>query len=302
VRVGYCSRGCQTGDWADHKWTCSVAVEIRPSGVGEGLGVFALRAFEVGEEIVREKPAVRVVGKDLAGAWEGAGGAERRVVLGFTDAWCARGGAPTVAGIVATNSIPMGDGGAGVFAIACRINHACYPNARWLWREDVGRELVLALRPIRAGEEITVCYAGELNLCSTAERRAHLRENLRFECACTLCSAALPESDARLCSIRDLHRSVHELYRTDPGRAIESLQQILATLEAEGRSTPLDSREVHHNMSRILHTMGRQDDALHFAILALKDTRLTDGKGSPKAAALEYEIRRLYRLDDTQVL
>ena len=45
---------------------------------------------------------------------------------------------------------------AGIFALSCRLNHACIPNARFVWREDLRKELVFAMRPIKEGEQITV--------------------------------------------------------------------------------------------------------------------------------------------------
>ena len=297
-QVGYCSRACQTSHWADHKWVCSARVGIRASGVGAGLGVFALRAFDPGDELVEERPALKCGSAlhQVAEAWARAAGAvQGRVVMGMTDAWCARdGGKPTLEGILATNSIPAGESEAGIFAIACRINHACNPNARWLWRHDLGMELVIALRPIRAGEEVTVCYAGDLAFCGSEERRAHLAEHLRFDCACTLCAAQSAESDARLCTIRDLQRKILRVHRAEPALALELCHQVLDILEAEGRRIPMYTREVHHNMGRIALKLGLRDEAERYAALALHDTRLTDGRGSPNAAALEDEIQRFY--------
>jgi hypothetical protein len=62
-------------------------------------------------------------------------------------------------GIFATNAIPITNGAA-LFAQTCRVNHSCSPNARYTWRADLGRELVVALKPIAAGEEVTVQYIG----------------------------------------------------------------------------------------------------------------------------------------------
>jgi histone arginine demethylase JMJD6 len=59
----YCSARCRRQDWRSHQYTCSELVEVRetaqsagPGSGGGGMGLFARRAFAVGEELVRERP------------------------------------------------------------------------------------------------------------------------------------------------------------------------------------------------------------------------------------------------------
>ena len=96
----------------------------------------------------------------------------------------------------------------GLYALACRMNHACKPNARYVWRPDLKRELVFATRPIRAGDEITVTYLAEY--APQAARKLRLLEEFRFECKCSACEDpardlnAQEQSDARMLEMQEL--------------------------------------------------------------------------------------------------
>lgn len=70
----------------------------------------------------------------------------------------------------------------GLYLELSMINHACAPNAVKFRAEDDardGRSRVCALRPLRSGEEVTICYLGE-RLLSHAARRAALLAQHRF--------------------------------------------------------------------------------------------------------------------------
>jgi hypothetical protein len=85
-----------------------------------------------------------------------------------------------------------------VFAVACRINHACAPNAHISWSKALAKQTVHAMYEIAAGDEITVSYAHPGSVC--AARRSHLRNKFGFDCTCVLCALtgeALQASDVR---------------------------------------------------------------------------------------------------------
>ena len=85
-----------------------------------------------------------------------------------------------------------------MFVHACRINHACAPNAHISWSKALTKQTVHAVQEIAAGDEITVSYAQPGNVC--AARRSHLRNTLGFDCTCVLCALtgeALQASDVR---------------------------------------------------------------------------------------------------------
>jgi hypothetical protein len=169
----YCTRECQIGAWPMHKFTCSGKVKIAESA-GQGMGVFSRRAFEVGDELSREAPLVVLGNKtqSFSQAHAYAIGedeatfmimqlpeAKRKIALDFTDVHAEVPNRPTCGGIARTNSIPMGSScegspseTGGLFPIACRLNHSCRPNARYIWDPAHGRELVIAMRPRAVGE------------------------------------------------------------------------------------------------------------------------------------------------------
>ncbi|KAJ7113161.1 hypothetical protein C8R44DRAFT_631204 [Mycena epipterygia] len=77
-----------------------------------------------------------------------------------------------------------------VFLNASRCNHSCGPNARWHWDPQSFSLSLEALRPIAAGQEITVAYITPLDPRSA--RRAQLKAQYAFSCRCAHC--ALPHS------------------------------------------------------------------------------------------------------------
>ncbi|KAJ7615433.1 hypothetical protein FB45DRAFT_1008361 [Roridomyces roridus] len=84
-----------------------------------------------------------------------------------------------------------------VFLNMSRCNHSCSPNAAWHYDSPSFSLSLEALRPIEAGEEITVAYI--TTTCSAAERSARLEAMYNFTCSCTICSLpplALAQSDA----------------------------------------------------------------------------------------------------------
>ncbi|KAJ7281033.1 hypothetical protein C8J57DRAFT_1501230 [Mycena rebaudengoi] len=85
-----------------------------------------------------------------------------------------------------------------VFLNTSRCNHACAPNAEWTWDCDTFTLSLEAVRPILAGEEITLAYIAPLNSC--ARRRDALRSGFNFTCRCDSCAlpdaAAIDASDA----------------------------------------------------------------------------------------------------------
>ncbi len=71
----------------------------------------------------------------------------------------------------------------------CMFNHDCDPSAHWTTRPQPNRPggplLVFAKRDIKAGEEISVTYIGEIPLES--DRRARLVSQIGCVCHCSRC-------------------------------------------------------------------------------------------------------------------
>ncbi|XP_068236228.1 SET and MYND domain-containing protein 4-like isoform X2 [Palaemon carinicauda] len=80
----------------------------------------------------------------------------------------------------------------GMFPALSFINHSCYPNMR---HYTLGRDLVMrAIRPIEAGQELTICYTEEFHKLSTL-KRSKVLEKYHFTCFCEACSQDWPLHD-----------------------------------------------------------------------------------------------------------
>ena len=74
-------------------------------------------------------------------------------------------------------------------------------NANYVWRADLKRELVFAIRSIAQGEQITVSYIGPH--MRAAQRQQRLQTKFGFTCVCSSCVNATEESDASLQEIQE---------------------------------------------------------------------------------------------------
>ena len=78
----------------------------------------------------------------------------------------------------------------GVYLRMSRFNHSCQPNAEIFANQDANDATdVRALRNIKEGEEITICYTdSDKSLWSREERRAELKHVYNFDCNCEGCT------------------------------------------------------------------------------------------------------------------
>lgn len=63
-------------------------------------------------------------------------------------------------GTFKTNALPCGERApvGAIYTTTSRFNHSCLPNAHASWHPTAEHETVYAMRPIAAGEEITIGY------------------------------------------------------------------------------------------------------------------------------------------------
>lgn len=92
-------------------------------------------------------------------------------------------------------------GGSALFALACRLTHACRPNCAWRW-DDAGCRVVSALHDVDEGTRLSVDYLGGEMMDSVEgrdERRRLLRAHYEFACDCAVCAedALLYDSESR---------------------------------------------------------------------------------------------------------
>ncbi|KAF5313924.1 hypothetical protein D9619_013083 [Psilocybe cf. subviscida] len=88
-----------------------------------------------------------------------------------------------------------------IFPQMTKFNHSCGPNAYWKWDLSTFSLVLTAVRPIKAGEEITIAYVAP-HLTSEG-RRSTLRSLYAFDCVCDFCRSHSPSAlaagdDARL--------------------------------------------------------------------------------------------------------
>ena len=231
--------------------TCSSKVHLKLTPDGRGFGVYATEAFTAGDELLREAPLLRVRdfngdgiseweqhAKYIRGAIACLPEAKQCLVLGFSNVFDHH-EYPQEVGLLKTNCIPCGPNGheSCLYALTCRINHACKANARFVWREDLGKELVFATNVISEGKEITVSYSNPFT--SRKSRREHLEQALKFTCDCNACTKGLSaDSDKRLQEIGRLIDLVPRLAQTDPinGLSIAMCNSFRWTWIAQGNT------------------------------------------------------------------
>ncbi|ORY10231.1 hypothetical protein BCR34DRAFT_625347 [Clohesyomyces aquaticus] len=136
-------------------------------------------------------------------------------------------------GIVKTNALPCGPDSpiGGVYPTICLINHSCIPNSHHSWNNNTEQETIHAIRPIKAGEEITISYdrGG-----TSSVRRTFLKEAFDFDCHCHRCSLLTPElgaSDARRSLIQSLDDAIGDPFRM-ASRPKDSLRDCSSLLQA----------------------------------------------------------------------
>ncbi|CAL1150549.1 unnamed protein product [Cladocopium goreaui] len=91
--------------------------------------------------------------------------------------------------VLRVNGIEVPFSFTGLYNLACRANHSCAPCCRVSVAEG-GQLRIVALRPILAGDEVTVSYLSELELLEVGSvRRKMLETTWDFRCTCSRCSA-----------------------------------------------------------------------------------------------------------------
>ncbi|KII86627.1 hypothetical protein PLICRDRAFT_113980 [Plicaturopsis crispa FD-325 SS-3] len=188
---------------------------------GRGEGMRATADIAPGEAIVVEYPILAIpasTGADPAYRkqifdmiFERVRDAEHRAEL-YGLANCKPPEAcPREEGIVRTNGIgiqlhappgtsELGRTASAVFLKTSKCNHSCVNNASYKWDVHTFTLTLHAVKPIRAGEEITITYISTL-ASSRADRRKALKERYLFHCECPGCALPTPKdvkaSDSR---------------------------------------------------------------------------------------------------------
>lgn len=170
---------------------------------GKGRGLVARSNIAEGTRILCEKPLFTVESTTpdrlqliVAAKLKHLSKEEQRQVLSLHNNFP---GQLALDGIVRTNALPCGPDSSksGVYSTICLINHSCLPNSHNNWNPDAEHETIHAIRPIQAGEEITIAYDEYLSYNS---RRKHLKDSFGFDCECRHCAVCSLDAAERQAS------------------------------------------------------------------------------------------------------
>jgi len=189
---------------------------------GKGNGLVACADIPEGTRILCEKPlftlvsAANLIDNAVLAKVKSLSKDQQRQYLGLHNNHPS---SNIFSGIFKTNALPCGPGSpiGGVYPTICLINHSCDSNSHHSWNDTISSETIHALRDIKAGEEITICYKDPETYQA---RRAKLRGSFGFDCDCSLCSLPLEErqkSDTRRTRIAQLDEDIG-----DPSRVMNS--------------------------------------------------------------------------------
>ena len=100
LKASYCSTDCQDSHRKKHRQISSDKVQVKETGDGRGLGVFAVQSFVAGDELIRETPLLKVknfdgqvspswieLGRYISNEIESLPEAKHHVVMSFTNAF-----------------------------------------------------------------------------------------------------------------------------------------------------------------------------------------------------------------------
>jgi hypothetical protein len=193
-------------------------------------------------------------------------------------------------GIVKTNALPCGSRSlvGGVYPTICLINDSCISNAHNSWNPKKEHETIHAIRPIKAGEEITIRYD---HVGLSTERQASLKDSFGFTCTCTICTlppARLQASDDRRKQIKDLDQAIGDPYRmmSKPQESLRNCNSLLRVLREEFDDCALLAR-LYYDAFQISIVHGDQARASVFAERGYKARIICEGEDSLETAKMK---------------
>lgn len=192
-----------------------------------------------------------------------------------------------------TNALPCGPDSivGAVYSTICFINHSCIPNVHHSWDTKTKHETIYAIRPIAAGEEITIMYdrGGPLKM-----PRAFLKDSFGFDCDCRTCSrkpSLLKESDVRRRSIQSLDYAIGDPHclMSRPAESLRNCQSLLQVLkdEYEGYAGVLNAR-VYYDAFQICVVHGDQARASASAQKSYEMRVICEGEDSPETQSVRH--------------
>lgn len=276
-----------------------VPYEVRET-INRGRGLFARKDVAEGARIIVEKPLLLVtVGDSQTMTTEMTLGLralpreKQRQFLSLHNAHHRRERHPFL-GIFFTNALVCGTACQGaICATLSLVNHSCVPNAHATWHREKEQATVHAIRPIRAGEEITISYT---KMMPYDQRHEHLTFRFRFTCDCPVCSLPQParaESDRRRARITQLDGNIGVASRVQRDRkgALDDCAELEQLLFEEfgGKPDHAVLARLYNDAFQVVIAHGDRARASVFAARAYKERVLSAGEDS--VVAREWQRR-----------
>ncbi|KAJ7647806.1 hypothetical protein FB45DRAFT_1020016 [Roridomyces roridus] len=269
----------------------STAFMIKDCGPAKSLGMFARRPIARGDLIALERPVYvarqalkihvdqRMVFDNAALA--GLSPASQASITSLHNCQ------PEIAdghirGVILTNAFPanipdLAEPRTALFPTLCRANHDCRPNAHYSFCKDTFTGRLVAVRPIVAGEEITVGY---IDVAGPRAKRQEDLKRYRFLCACKTCS--LPPG---LAAASDTKRSALAAYfasmkdaKIPPGATLARIKELIRWAEEEGLVQAASLMSL--SGLRVASREGKSEEALRFMVTSVNHTRSLEGNDS----------------------
>lgn len=99
-----------------------------------------------------------------------------------------------------------------IAVMACFFNHSCAPN---LFHHVIDNQVILiAIRPIRKGEQLFISYLGDKTDDATDFRQQFLMENFEFQCHCDKCEPRCLKVDRALMKSNSHFKYLRQTFKT----------------------------------------------------------------------------------------
>ncbi|KAJ1430211.1 hypothetical protein B484DRAFT_479248 [Ochromonadaceae sp. CCMP2298] len=308
----YCSRECQTKDWKKHKLWCGctaeldVDFEVRDAGEGRGLGIFALRAFEIGEKILVERCVLQVPeyldGKqklqEVARRFASLPASIQTAVIALH-----QGAADTAGSFLVSlfgegvlqfkyNAFGLESEGSGIFVTASRLNHSCLANCGRYYLKCQKLMVISAEQHIPEGEELIITYT----TCGAQSYDAHcafIQDTWKFTCTCRACED--PALAQKLVRIEQLDAELMWLGSSSRQQeAYEAGESMIALYDELGLGASRRRRTWYDMFQMAVTREAGLDKAKYCVQQALDNWVLSVGGSNPEAA----EVAKMRSLRD----
>ncbi|KKY31872.1 putative het domain protein [Diaporthe ampelina] len=199
-----------------------------------------------------------------------------------------------VAARLTTNAFRLdlgGDDGQhyGAFPEVGKTNHDCRPNAAYHVDQSTLMHITTAVRPVKAGEEITITYLDPL--APRADRQERAQSHWGFGCTCPHCSATadeVAESDTRLKELKWIEGQLQDLRNTSDV-SVGLITYLLKLYEDERLHCRIANAYILAALN--FNVLGYDQRAAKYASLAIDALKIEKGEASPHVEAME-ELKR----------